>query len=42
MKTLINTSREIIKEELNNYINNPYKISIVLNISLLAYILIEM
>lgn len=38
MKTLFN----IAKEELNKYINNPVRLSVTLNISLLAYILIEM
>lgn len=42
VKTLINTSREIIIEELNKYINNPLRMSLSLNISLIAYILIEM
>lgn len=38
MKTLIN----IAKEEFNNYITNPLRISVSLNFSFLAYILIEM
>ena len=38
VKTLIN----IAKEEYCNYINNPTRTLLALNISLIAYILIEM